>query len=50
VRWRVVRGALGPAVDLGLVAVLVFGLGGQGVGGGVGVVGEPLVGVAAGGP
>jgi hypothetical protein len=50
VRWRVVRGALGPAVDLGPAAALAFGLGGQGVGGGAGVVGEPLVGVAAGGP
>jgi hypothetical protein len=50
VRGRVQCGAPGLAVDLGLAAVLVLGPGGEAFGGGPGVLGEPLVGVAARGP
>jgi hypothetical protein len=46
VRARVERGPRGLAVDLGLAALVVLGFGGEAVGDGVGVVVEPLVGVA----
>jgi hypothetical protein len=48
VRGRVDRRPRGLAIDLGLPALVVLGVGGKPVGDGVGVALKPLVGVAAG--